>query len=505
MHKNFSKQYIEPILLGGCTLLVTCFFLQDAVVSLLQRWNNHEAYSHGYLVLICSFYLIYAARNKMQISLASPSPLALIGVVGCSLIYFASEQLGIIIIQQMLVPVIILFVMSSLFGLLFGRSILVPLFLLYYAIPFWDYIAYPLQLLTVTINSLFIDLFNITAIIDGVFVTLPGIGVFEVAHGCSGIGYLMVAMMITSLYAVLNLNRLKNQLLLVGMGIFLGLLSNWLRVFIIVYVGFKSNMTSSLIEDHEMFGWVVFSVAIIPIFIFGRYLEKNEDNNDGENDITGDIESEKLLDYHRIKSIIAALFIFICLVGINKFINIPVSASNKALEVSLNEKIGPWLPLSISAEKNLISKMKGYSQSIHKSYLNDEKSFANFQLYFYPAQREGKELIQNSNQVIDTNRWIVESKVKSSLKEIPIFKVVIREKNSVNKVVVWYSYNVGGRFYLDEVHAKLASLTGYLSNRYDGSLFLLSANCTVDCDVTALPFPELFLGLQKQLKLGIEY
>src|SRR5690606_28122981 len=147
-----------------------------------------------------------------------------------------------------------------------ARLLIVPIGFLYFAIPFWDYLSMPLQLITVAVNEVGFRLTDISAEIEGVFVHLPGIGTFEVAHGCSGLRYLIVGLTLTTLFGYLNYDQWSLRFILIALGLLLSLVANWIRVFIIIYAGYKTNMESSLIEDHDMFGWWVFAATLVPLF-----------------------------------------------------------------------------------------------------------------------------------------------------------------------------------------------------------------------------------------------
>lgn len=53
----------------------------------------------------------------------------------------------------------------------------------------------------------------------------------------------------------------------------LGLLANWLRIYILVLIGYHTEMQSSLMNDHETFGWVVFAFILIPAIYFSPMLK----------------------------------------------------------------------------------------------------------------------------------------------------------------------------------------------------------------------------------------
>ncbi len=123
--------------------------------------------------------------------------------------------------------------------------------------------------------------FDIDFEVEGVFVYLIGVGTFEVAHGCSGLRYLLVGgQALVLIYGELYLSRLRSRITLFCLGgVAFALLANWIRVFVIIYMGgYETNMQSGLIEDHENFGWWVFAGTLVPpLYFLARQLEKRDD------------------------------------------------------------------------------------------------------------------------------------------------------------------------------------------------------------------------------------
>src|SRR5690554_8110709 len=73
------------------------------------------------------------------------------------------------------------------------------------------------------------------------------------------------------------LSRFRSRLMLFGLGVVFALVANWIRVFVIIYMGYKTNMQSSLIDDHDNFGWWVFAGTLVPLYFIARRLEIKDD------------------------------------------------------------------------------------------------------------------------------------------------------------------------------------------------------------------------------------
>src|SRR5690606_8194014 len=47
----------------------------------------------------------------------------------------------------------------------------------------------------------------------------------------------------------------------------------WIRIFILILVGYHTEMESSLMEDHETFGWIVFALICFPAIYFAPVIK----------------------------------------------------------------------------------------------------------------------------------------------------------------------------------------------------------------------------------------
>ena len=269
---RFSHR-LTVILSSTALLFVYYLYFGETIDGLLERWLKFdEAYSHGLLIFGITLYLLFIKRAILEKSIIEPGYFAFPVLLLISFVSSVSIEAGIDIFHQLLAPALIWFSFTVLLGYKFGLNILIPLLFLYYAIPAWDYLTFPLQTLTVAVCDFLLGIVEIPAFIEGVNIHLPS-GIIKVAGGCSGLRYLLVGLTISSLYAVLFLETWQRKVLLIISGVLLALLANWLRVFIIIVVGHRSQMTSPLLHEHDHFGWVIFALTLLPLFVLGYRLQ----------------------------------------------------------------------------------------------------------------------------------------------------------------------------------------------------------------------------------------
>src|SRR5690554_8156294 len=96
-----------------------------------------------------------------------------------------------------------------------------------------------------------------TALIEGNSITLP-YGRLVIADGCSRLRYFAISILLAAMMSILNDYRWRGWLCFLAAAMVLGLIANWVRIFILVVIGYQSEMQSELLTDHELMGWVVY-------------------------------------------------------------------------------------------------------------------------------------------------------------------------------------------------------------------------------------------------------
>jgi len=137
-------------------------------------------------------------------------------------------------------------------------------------LPFWDALLEPLVRLASFVSAAILTPLDFTMLIEGNSITVPS-GRIIIAEGCSGIRYFMVAILLGYLLANLNGYRSWKLMLTVGSAALLGLIANWVRICLLILIGYYTEMESSLMHDHEVFGWVIFAAFCIPAFYFAPH------------------------------------------------------------------------------------------------------------------------------------------------------------------------------------------------------------------------------------------
>ncbi|MEP2606637.1 exosortase A, partial [Marinobacter sp.] len=266
---GYSRQYLwllaVPLLVFGLWAEWQTFF---------SLWYDSIIYNHGFLVLAGTLFLLYLRRESLAELRVNASPLALFLLAGASVVLLLSQAADIRVFRLLLVPLLIIIWGWSIWGKGFLKTAGGPIMLLIFGVPIWDDLSPLLQHITVFFNEIFLQIADIDATIKEFYIILK-VGAFVVENGCSGVRYLMVGLFLASFYGQLHYRSHTPTVLLVLIAALLSMLANWIRVFGIIAAGHYTNMETSLVEDHELFGWVIFVIfTLVPLFYISAKLDK---------------------------------------------------------------------------------------------------------------------------------------------------------------------------------------------------------------------------------------
>lgn len=477
--------------LGGLLIFVTFW---PSIEGLLQKWfQMQDAYSHGFLTLILCIWLLRKQVRRMHLR-TTPDYWTLVGLGLLSTLWSAAYLMHTEVLHQLCLPVGIALLLSSrykpgnLLRLLGATSVL------YFAIPFWDYLNAPLQWLSVQISSAALKLIHIDVAIKGFFVTLDN-GVFEIAGGCSGLRYLLVSLTVTYVYSYLNLSQLRYIVLLNAIGVGLALLTNWVRVFVIIYIGHQSDMQNPLVADHENFGWYLYAATLIPLLIAAHFVELWDKRSrqlirKPAQDNTSTKEPASALQ-GRILSVLAVVTIPLFSLAIVKW------SQPDAYFGQLNppEEAGDWHRVYVLDNTFVAPQFANFTQGIDTSYSrNQGEPLVSLNLRQYSRQLNGKELISNRNREFDTTLWKL--KGNFSLPDSTFQFLELESRESGQRHVIGFTYAIGDRYYSNKFDAKLGQLSAFFAlHRQDGALIQASSPCLPNCQASVTRLEDFFSAI----------
>jgi exosortase len=253
-------------------VLIVAAALWPTSTALHQRWTAWEetTYTHGWLIAAVVVFLLWRNRNAANAPAPRISPVALATLFGVGLLWAFGVRAGLLFIEWLLLPVFMWLAVWAATGAVSARRNLFAIAFLYFAVPLWGAVNGLFLWMTVMVVRGLLRVTNIPAHFDGNLVQVPA-GVFEIAGGCSGLHFVMVALALGALMGELRGDDWRGRFKLLVLAGVLAVVSNWIRVFTIIVAGHYSDMQHYLVTvSHYSYGWVLFAVAMVGFFLLER-------------------------------------------------------------------------------------------------------------------------------------------------------------------------------------------------------------------------------------------
>jgi exosortase len=252
-------------------ILAVALFYSASITTLWKKWVLWDQdLAHSLPTLVLMFILLGNRSFSTTTEKVAKRPwywLQIIALSGCSILWYLFESLSIGLPAYLLIIIILCLFISTCLSTRVMLAALPYIGLTIFTIPIWSELTNTLVNLSSTMVGYAVKLSNLTALLDGNNIFLPS-GTIYIADGCSGLRYLTVSLLMGYTLILINHYRFAGALTTIGIAIFLGLVANWLRIYLLVLVGYHTEMQSSLMHDHETFGWVVFACILIPSIYF---------------------------------------------------------------------------------------------------------------------------------------------------------------------------------------------------------------------------------------------
>ena len=464
------------LLLSAELLLILAAFalLWPTTYSLLAEWEDTSktTYTHGYLIVLISFWLLVRDRRELSLHSVTPSVGACVLLAVTSLAWLVFHRSGIRTGEQIMLPAMM---GLALWGAMGKRVALLAAFALgylYFAIPLWDSVNELLQSATVVAVDLLLRITGVTAWVDGNIVHLAA-GTFEIAGGCSGLHFFIVALALGALYGEVERDNLSTRLKVMALATVLALVTNWVRVYSIILAGYLTDMQHYLVRvEHYRFGWVVFAIMMAAFFYIVRRLPASGYQSTAV--AAAPASSRSRSDVLRG----TALAIVAAALGPAWNAVAPVRAAQiPATDALLPADPGAWRGPRAANDLTWNPVFLGADAQHGGEYRSDGRVVQAF-VAVYAWQSQRKELVGYGNALVEPESAILASQPLSA--DTRIIELTVANAAGAQSVL-WYTYRIDGMQtgsgLVAQVGYGVASLAGPLLS----SLVALRSACQPDC------------------------
>lgn len=486
-------------LLVGLAVLLVAF--APTVASLPMVWWEQEGYVQGFLLAPFVAYLLWRDRDQ----LVPPGPLApselAIVLLGGSGVWLASQIMSVQAGAQLMFLVILTGWGLYVLGLRSWPVVLPLAATLLLAVPVLDTFIPVLREMAVVMSGLFVRLLRIPAEIQGDLIIIET-GSFVIENGCAGHAYLMVGLTMGAVYSHLFMRGWKTRLGVVALAGAVALLSNWIRITHLVWIGYSSQMQSPTITDHVVHGWIVFSIALVPFFFLARRMERWN----APRSVAGGSDANRAED--RVPAVDAwrrrlALATGVAAGGPVLFYLGSILPSAEARDVPIAPAGSEWVEAapggapdaSPSATPDWQIAYAGVDRREESRWVREgDEGLVVGQRLIYERQRQGSELINSLNRIAPAS-MVARTRTVGPLDASGTTLQETWVRTDEQAWLVWHRYRVAGIATASSARAKLLELVAFVTRRRQAELVTLAAPCGPEsCETAARELFHFFTG-----------
>lgn len=399
----------------GLLLAIGILFISfwPTFYSIVKIWIRSETFAHGFLIFPISLYLIWRKRYVLA-NVEFSTDLRSLVVIGMAGFVWLLAKLGSVqVVEQLSFVAFIPLLVWLFLGLKAVKTIIFPLFFMFFAVPMGESLILPLMHFTAHFTVGLIRLTGIPVYSEGTFFSIPS-GDWSVVEGCSGVRYLIASVTLGVLYAYLSYKSIWRRLAFIILAAVFPIVANGLRAYMIVMIADLSDMRYALGFDHLIYGWVFFGFVIFMMFWIGSFWsDKDVSEVEGKPENAKAVskpEDELTTDHGPLcqsttkfvyKKSIRALVLGVCILLVW-----PVWADFSHAPINNSVTIAAKWPNKIGAWKLQDNNFSMWSPLYRKPTMTSVAEYKNrndtvgIYIAYYNRQHQGAELINSRNRFV---------------------------------------------------------------------------------------------------------
>jgi exosortase len=272
--KNSVLPHLQKHFLAYILLALLILFNIPTFSGLIDDWAHDGNYSHGFLIIPISLFLLFQKRNELLFPAQTNRLGILLFLIGCLGLIFGAAASELFSTRLSIVIVITGLALHYL-GTANFKKVWFAFFFLLFMIPPPATIYYsftmPMQLFSSKMTGNLLHFAGVVCHREGNIIFLPGYAL-EVTEACSGLRSLVTLMALSALFGYLILPGKVRPTILFFSAIPIAIVVNVLRLIVTAIEAYA--ISPKLAENflHELSGILVFIVALICILLIAGLL-----------------------------------------------------------------------------------------------------------------------------------------------------------------------------------------------------------------------------------------
>ncbi len=486
---NYWKTGANAWILATLVAGVGSWIFYDSVEVMVQWWSTREEYSHGFLIPVITLYLIWQRGDRLREMEFGSSWLGLGAAVTGLLLYLVGELSTIYAVIQYGFVVFLVGGVWAWLGTPAFRIIAVPMMLLFFMVPFPNFIynnlSSQLQLLSSEIGVVVIRAFGISVFLEGNVIDL-GNYKLQVVEACNGLRYLFPLMTLGVIVAYFYHAALWKRLLIFFSTIPITILMNSFRIGVIgVMVEYwGQSMAEGFLHDFE--GWAIFMACFGILFLEMWLLMRLSRDRRPLGEVFG-IDPPRAAEpdaqwQERVIPSSAKVLVAMTLLAVVPTQTLP----SRDEVVPERESFAAW-PLEVGSwhgregrlEEVYLRALKLTDYAL-ADYMREGDPPVNFYAAYYASQKKGQSA-HSPKSCLPGGGWVIESLDDHRVKDVDIDDVPLTVNRALishgdSRQLVYYWFQQRGRVLSNEYLVKWYVFWDSLTrNRSDGALVRLIA------------------------------
>ncbi len=313
-----------------------------------------------------------------------------------------------------------------------------------------------------------LKLSSITAFVEGNVVHIQE-GVFAIEQSCNGMHFFIVATAIAALFGEIHRDSWRLRARQVVFAIFLALLSNWVRVYVVIVAGHFTDMQHYLVRvSHYYFGWAVFAVCMALFFwVVSRSPLPAAARGASMSEVG---KPRRQLVLGGVLALLAS--------GIGPALGALAPAATPASSPALLPQVAGWQGPLRSAG-SWAPRLPGSDREQLGEYRRDGLAVESY-IAEYDDQRQGKELVGYGNSLLEGVGASVVSQITMQLGRDNAVLMELADRRGERSALIYF-YEIGGQRRVTGLGAQLTYGMKSLGGAPRSRIVAARVSCGADC------------------------
>src|SRR5262245_31253942 len=371
--------------------------------SIVAIWWRSETFAHGFVVIPICLWLAWRRRDALARVPAEPwwPGLALVLLAGALwLVASVADTLG---IKQFALAFMIQAALLTILGTRVAWALALPLAFLLFAVPAGEFLVPTLMDWTADFVVAALRGSGVPVYREANHFIIPS-GRWSVVEACSGIRYVIASLMVGTIYAALAYTSMRRRAVFIAASIFVPVVANWLRAYIIVMLGHLSNNRLAVGVDHLIYGWVFFGIVMALLFWAGSFWQQAPATNPSADGIAGQRASGGVPAASP-RALFGAAFAACVAAGLWVPLEAAIErgAPGRAPAAITVAGADGWSPVpgTIASWK---PRYKGFASEFQQMFRKDGRDVGLY-IAYYRGQEKGRELVTSGNHLVAPEDW----------------------------------------------------------------------------------------------------